>query len=132
MNTSSKVAVGSKIANDAVITVCRYIRPVAEFRDGVGYSNLGGTTFVFTMDYGKRTVNVKFSICRSDENFNKKEGLAWANKQRGETFNLDKFQMMADAVGGFTLAYLNLLSSKYVTGTLSTRELTLLNLLNAS
>jgi len=122
----------SSVANDAVIKVCRYIRPVVLFKQGVGYSNLGGVTLVFTMDYGRRTVNVKFSICRDDENFNKKDGLSWAEKQVGETFNLDKFQSMADVMGGFTQAYLNLLNAKYVNESLTPRELTLSTLLQVA
>ena len=124
MNQSTTIQ-KSTVPNDAVITVCRYIRPVALFETGIGYSNLGGTTLVFIMDYGKRTVNVKFSICRANENFNKREGLAWAMKQEGETINLDKFQDMSDKVGGFTDAYINLLNCKYVTGDVTPREITL-------
>lgn len=120
---SQKTAVQkSSVPNDAVIKVCRYIRPIAEFKQGIGYSNLGGVTMLFTMDYGRRNVNVKFSICRPDENFSKKEGLERAEQQVGETFSLDRFQEMADAVGGFTAAYMNLLGTKYVTGQLSQRE----------
>ena len=121
----------STVPHDAVIKVCRYIRPVAEFKQGLGYSNLGGVTLVFTMDYGQRTVNVKFSICRADENFNKKDGLAWAEKQVGETFNLDKFQTMADAYGGFSYAYHHLLNAKFVNEQLTPRESTLIALLES-
>ena len=117
----------STVPNDAVITVCRYLRPVALFETGYGYSNLGGTTFVFKMDYSKRTVDVKFSICRANENFNKKEGLRFAERQDGDTYNLDRFQALADDLGGFTNAYLSLLNSKYVAGTLTPRESTLFN-----
>ena len=124
MNQSTAIQ-KSTVPNDAVITVCRYIRPVALFNTGIGYSNLGGITLVFIMDYGKRTVNVKFSICRADENFNKHDGQAWAMKQEGDTINLDKFQAMADQCGGFTNAYVNLLNCKYVTGEATPREITL-------
>jgi len=124
MNQSTAIQ-KSTVPNDAVITVCRYIRPVALFETGVSYSNLGGITLVFIMDYGKRTVNIKFSICRANENFNKHDGQMWAMKQEGETINLDKFQTMADQVGGFTDAYINLLNCRYVLGDLTPREITL-------
>lgn len=127
MNTNTRV---STVANDAVITVCRYIRPVAQFENAIAYSNLGGVTFVFTMDYGKRTVNAKFSICRKNENFNKKDGLRHAVETDGVTYNLDKFQAMANIAGGFTNAYISMLSSKFVAETLTPREKTLLEVLN--
>ena len=135
MNTNKVVNFAStptpaKIADDAIISVCRYVRPIAQFRDGAGYSNLGGVTLLFTMDYGRRTVNVKFSICRANENFNKKDGITEAAKQRGVEFNLDKFQLLADHCGGFTNAYLNMLNTSYVAGTLNVRETTLFHTLN--
>ena len=121
----------AKIADNAVITVCRYIRPIAKFNGKIAYSNLGGVTLVYTMDYGKRTVDVRFSICRPNENFNKANGLAYAMAAASDQYDLDKFRALADSVGGFTNAYSNLLNCKYVSGSLTTRETTLYNTLSA-
>lgn len=106
------------------VTVIRYVRPLL----GNGhYSNLGGITFLFELDYTRRTINIYFSVCSSKENFNKKEGIEIA-KQAGieRQFNYDKFQQLATLKGGFVDAYISILESEQVMGVLTKRESILL------
>jgi hypothetical protein len=107
----------------APVSVIRYVRPM--FTDSK-LANLGGVTFVFTMDYNIRTVSVQFAICSPKDNFDKKAGIAHARSTPVRVFNLDKFQAYADQTGGFVSAYLHIASSDDVTGTLSVNERNLL------
>jgi hypothetical protein len=101
------------------VQVIRYVRPRLE--NGT-WSNLGGATFVFTMDYNNRTVRVQHALCSSKDNFNKALGLKTALASGFREFNLDSFQEFADKLGGFVLAYQMMLSTFSVSGTLSSSE----------
>lgn len=67
------------------IEVVRYARPNphTEFND-----NLYGITFVFTLNYVTRKVNVQWSVCNGD-NFDKKVGYSQAKKRTTFEFDLD-------------------------------------------
>lgn len=93
------------------VRVIRYVRPRLE---NYCFSNLGGVTFVFTLDYNLRTVEVQTAICSSKDNFNKADGLKYALESSPRKFNLDKFQAFADEEGGFVHAYIAVLKSEAV------------------
>lgn len=57
------------------IEVVRYLRPLDEYCNG--HSNMYGVTFVFTLDYEKKLIDVGISVCNWD-NFSKKEGIKFA------------------------------------------------------
>lgn len=105
------------------VRVIRYVRPRLE---NYCFSNLGGVTFVFTMDYNARTVAVQSAICSSKDNFNKADGLKYALSTSPRRFNLDKFQAFADDEGGFVQAYLAILKSESVSDAVLPSEKVLL------
>ena len=99
------------------VEVIRYLRPI----DANGVSNLGGVTVVFNLDYDKREIDVKFSICSSKENFNKHNGVKVAKESEAvRTLPLDSFRKLADKEGGFIDAYFKTLD---VVKVLSTEHL---------
>lgn len=89
--------------------VIRYVRPTNKWgkRD-----NLGGVTLVFDMDYTDRKVAVRFSVCSKNENFDKKTGLAVAEKSEAEVFDLDAYRSRANHFGGFAPYYTQYLDVK--------------------
>jgi hypothetical protein len=101
------------------VQVIRYVRPRLE--NGT-WSNLGGATFVFTMDYNTRTVRVQHALCSSKDNFNKALGLKTALASGFREVDLDLFQGFADKLGGFVNAYQMMLSTFSVAGMLSPSE----------
>ena len=90
------------------VRVIRYVRPYSIN----GHSNLGGVTFVFDMDYDKRTVEVRYSVCSRTDNFEKQLGISVASAADPDTFNLDDYRARADEFGGFTQYYLQYLPVK--------------------
>lgn len=87
--------------------VIRYLRPTSG-----DHSNMGGVTFVFYMDYINRTVDVRYSVCSLDDNFDKALGLEVALASDSEEFDLDDFRARADEFGGFTNYYVRYLGVK--------------------
>ncbi len=68
------------------IEVIRYLRPLDEL---CGYrSNLYGVTFIFTLDYEKKKIDVNLSVCNGD-NFSKKDGVDFAREGKISITNID-------------------------------------------
>ena len=112
------------MAKPTTVSVIRYLRKLEHSHHT---SNLGGITFVFTMDYEKRTVDVYFSVCNSKENFNKKDGIKIALAAGIERkLDVDKFRKLADIKGGFVDAYIAIVEIESVIGSISKREKVLL------
>jgi hypothetical protein len=110
----------------APVKVIRYVRPYTD-QSEMSYSNLGGATFVFDLDYNARKVEIKFAICATRENFSKELGTAAANMApESRTFDLDKFQKLSDSAGGFVDGYLRIVETEAVLGTLMQCERTLI------
>jgi len=108
--------------NNTVVEFARYLRPT----DNNGNdSNLGGVTFLFTVDYTLRLVNVRFAICAANDNFNKETGLCVARQSVPRLLNLDKFQDYANRASGFVNAFINVATVEELTGT-ATRDLLVL------
>jgi len=101
------------------VRVIRYLRPYESFN----VHNLGGVTFVFDLDYVRRTVSVLFSVCAIDENFEKSTGLQVAlDAGVVRVFNLDSFRVVADRFGGFVDAYLSFITNGEMAVPLERRE----------
>jgi len=113
---------GNIMAASAVQFI-RYVRPRDE--EG-GISNLGGATFVFTLNYKNRTVEIQTALCSPKDNFDKKLGLQTALISTPRVINLDKFQQLANQWGGFVPAYIHTLSVLNVVESISNPELVFL------
>jgi len=105
-----------------VVEFARYLRPTDKNGND---SNLGGVTFLFTVDYTLRLATVRFAICSANDNFDKKTGCDIAHQAVTRSFNLDKFQDYANRAGGFVNALVNVATVEELTGT-ATRDLLLL------
>lgn len=57
------------------VEVIRFLRPYAF------HENMFGVTFIFTLDYHKRRIDVQLSVCNGD-NFSRKEGVNEARKNK--------------------------------------------------
>lgn len=57
------------------VEVIRFLRPFAY------HENLFGVTFIFTLDYEHRCIDVQFSVCNGD-NFNRSEGVRRARENK--------------------------------------------------
>jgi len=93
------------------VKVIRFLRP---FNVVTGYpENLGGVTFIFFLDYEKRTLAIRHAICSATDNFQKKLGINTAlNAPFVREFDLDYFSGIADLHGGFIDAYLQILTDE--------------------
>lgn len=57
------------------VEVIRFLRPFAY------HENLFGVTFIFTLDYARRRIDVQFSVCNGD-NFSRSEGVRRARENK--------------------------------------------------
>lgn len=107
------------------VVVIRYLRHKGE------NSNLGGATLKFHLNYEERTIKLICSVCSIKENFSKEKGLDACAANYGKygfrEYNLDKFRILADRLGGFTNAYVNILETLSVSDQLTPPEKALLN-----
>ncbi len=108
------------------IDVIRFLRPQTNTyaqNFGTSPSNLGGVTLLFEMDYNLRKVAIKFAICPTTINFNKKDGTFYAKASPiVRVLDLDRFQKFSDLKGGFVDGYLSLLETESIIGSLDDRE----------
>jgi len=110
------------------VQVVRYIRPVV-FDTNTGKSspnNLGGVTFVFTMDYIARTIAIQYAVCSDTENFDKDQGKEFALQSEVMVYDLGKFRELADQFGGFAKATITIFRTSILTGEISRRARKLL------
>ena len=85
----------------------RFIRYLREVSDRGRINNMGGVTMLFRLNYKKRTVRVRFSVCARDENFDRETGIEYAlnDLEHVYDFDLDWYQNMANKYGGFAYVF---------------------------
>lgn len=81
---SDNVATSTPVQRPTKFTARRFVReclvvdtPFGEIDAGVPY-NMGGTSLVFNVDVEALTLEIFWSVCRRDENFDKSIGIAQA------------------------------------------------------
>jgi len=112
--------------SDSNLTAARIVRHIRYLaKNHCDVESKGGVTFLFNLDYLRRTVDVLFAVCSTNDNFCKSDGIRYAAELGVErTLQLDEFQKDANKNehAGFVSAYLNIIMANRCIGINSERE----------